>query len=262
MWIALFGPGALAANTIACAAAAGAAAASSAITAGLLAVGAEHGWQWYKGSGTVNRMAKRSTGGVMFHSKLGTLHAIDDELSDSFERMYGAKVKAKGYSLSKVLRMSTVWALGSDVQSLNSSVIAQTSNVSSISFYGDTYMHTAVGHVLDLHNMVNSFIEWNPDVSSNHTLGKRDNLSIDWASYTTYGMNVDEANFDYMEIEELANNMKSDYDEQTWIDYYGWTEKQCLSLGPEGDAAGVDSIIVGELYWNQYGGLDNQCQSG
>ncbi|KAK9427209.1 hypothetical protein V1505DRAFT_58059 [Lipomyces doorenjongii] len=57
VWIALFRPGALAANTIACAAAAGASATSSAITAGLLAVGAEHGWQWYKGSGTVNRMA-------------------------------------------------------------------------------------------------------------------------------------------------------------------------------------------------------------
>lgn len=43
---------------------------------------------------------------------------------------------------------------------------------------------------------------------------------------------------------------------------YGIYDKGCVSVGVSFTPVDDDSWIVGECYWSQYGGLDNECQSG
>jgi hypothetical protein len=66
-------------------------------------------------------------------------------------------------------------------------------------------------------------------------------------------------------VDEDANAAASsaDYSIDGWaesFDYY--STKFCLGASPPNNGLGQNSIIVGEVYTNAYGGIDTFCDSG
>jgi hypothetical protein len=129
-------------------------------------------------------------------------------------------------------------------------------------------IRTAVGHKDSLDQIMVGFDDFKRNNGTTQLKQERqDSLDVNWMSYTTLGENMAEAAQYSQDIQEaeIDSSEQMDYglDDVFSHDFFGgYAPKFCLSAGPPNTNASQDSIIVGEVYVNQFGGLDTDCQSG
>ncbi|KAK9249305.1 hypothetical protein V1506DRAFT_525542 [Lipomyces tetrasporus] len=76
-----------------------------------------------------------------------------------------------------------------------------------------------------------------------------------WMSYTGYGENMQEGSYYEEPLDEETNHDKTeDADDYFVKENKQYHDKFCLGLSPQADSVGVDSIIVGKIYFDPYGG--------
>jgi hypothetical protein len=76
-------------------------------------------------------------------------------------------------------------------------------------------------------------------------------------SFNTYGENMSAGS-----LYEDASKTSADYGVDGWFESFDYfSSKFCLGASPPGEAQGQDSVIVGEVYTNSYGGIDTFCDS-
>ncbi|CCE64517.1 hypothetical protein TPHA_0I00100 [Tetrapisispora phaffii CBS 4417] len=127
-----------------------------------------------------------------------------------------------------------------------------------------SYMHsngtmiTTLTSKNDIASQHEIFVAWINDSQ----LLKRDETAT-WWSYNTYGANPGRCN----DLEQHLNTYSSDY-KQDWeqigmaiasIDNNNIPSKFCLSASDGDTTVRENSAIVGEIYANQYGGIDGTC---
>lgn len=130
-------------------------------------------------------------------------------------------------------------------------------------------IRTALGHTSKMGSILDSFNEFKGTGGTTNllTLKKRQTLTVDWLSYNTYGENMAEGAklLDGIDIDVNIVELPSAFNYDVGFvqaNSGGYAEKFCLGVGPNGDGVGQDSVIVGEVYANQWGGIDTNCQSG
>lgn len=87
----------------------------------------------------------------------------------------------------------------------------------------------------------------------------------DWISYNTYGANPGRC----QDLEQQINTYNSQYDGayeeigSTILNMNGGAipSKFCMAASDGDSNPGENSAIVGEIYFNQYGGVDQECDS-
>lgn len=131
-------------------------------------------------------------------------------------------------------------------------------------------IRAAVGHTSMMESILDSFNDFKTNKYPPAMFAKRD-LSIDWVSFNTYGENMNDANGYQVNIQDVKTGViedasRSDADIM-WDTSFAesntgmYHNKFCLGVGPMGQSAGSESIIVGEVYMNRWGGIDEECQS-
>lgn len=130
-------------------------------------------------------------------------------------------------------------------------------------------IRAGVGHSTMMGHLLDSFNDFKIGGPSNPLLVKKD-LSVNWVSFNTYGENMNEANGFKGNVKNVLNNVESyslssagvasdtAFAETSSGMYHN---KFCLGVSPQGQSVGQESMIVGEVYMNAWGGIDQQCQS-
>ena len=259
MWTALFGPGALATNTAACVAAGAISVLAGAVASGLATLGATQGWV-FEGKGA--NLGERNVYAPLINTKFGLAHHYDAATHQNLNSTFGAMLDKHNTTLLHVTWIETLTNgnyTNSPFHGLNMTqgrVIALNDN---------GIIRTAIGHTDTLPQILEGFNDFK---TSNVTVpakrGKRDTETVNWMSFNTYGENMSEGSLYEESLDEDANASatSADYGVDGWVesfDYY--SSKFCLGASPPGEGQGQDSIIVGEVYTNAYGGVDSFCDS-
>ena len=140
-----------------------------------------------------------------------------------------------------------------------------------LTLHDNGLIRTALGQTTMMGQILESFNEFKGTGGAPNRLmlSKRDTMEVDWMSFNTFGENMAEG-YEYLgdlyENEDLIRDYgqsAASFDDAFVQDYTGnYLSKFCLSAGPNGDAVAQDSIIVGEVYMNAWGGIDSNCDSG
>ena len=231
---------------------------------GLGAYGAEKGWT-FEGVGA--KEGKRAIYEPLVDNVMGVSHHYDATTHWSLNQTYGDMLDSHNATIISVTWLETLPTAnhtGRPLESLNMT------NGRLLTLLDNGTIRSAIGHTTTMGQMLESFNEFK---GTNYTtnplvLGKRDTRSISWLSFNTYGENMNEANgysnniYD-AEFVESANALAGQNDDffGTQESGEGWPNKFCVGLSPTGQAVGKESMIVGEVYENAWGGIDSNCDS-
>jgi hypothetical protein len=234
------------------------------VAAGIGTYGSNKGWVYENDGATVNHRGLRK---ARFHdTHTGVVHYTDPERHDLFHSKFGSMLKRHNTTLVAVTYMELHDGhnhTGSPIEGLNMT------HGRTITLQSNDSTHTAFGHIDSFDEIFNSFDSFKangstPSVQSGLT--RRDTRSKDWASYTVYGENMQ---LGRQYSQPMQQDLSDAEQTRNWAGpdsaaglYVGDAGKYCIGMSPEGNNPGQNSIIVGEVYWNQFGGLDTVCQGG
>lgn len=228
-------------------------AACASISAGLAIGAGGTGWQWWKESG----IAKRSiylehpypaANLILISGTLLEDHVItlNETLGDLFANVSG--VAAMVYDGEKLF-------------------YKRDGNIDNMLTWTINHNGSTISTVVHPNHLSSSALAFKEFATGNDALHKREDG--EWLSYNLYGVNV-------VAAELFVTNMKAEADSGamgvgnmfvsqiqpcTDLQCYGVQNKFCAPFGTS-TTPGVDSIMVGEVYVDAYGGIDNECQSG
>ncbi|RFU23865.1 hypothetical protein B7463_g12479, partial [Scytalidium lignicola] len=227
MWLALFGVGTAIAGTSACIAAGAIAVLATSVASGLATYGYSVGWT-FEGEGAA--LGKRDGYKQIVDTTFGLAHNYDADTH-------------------KALNLTLNMTLGRLVTLNDNGVI-----------------RVAIGATSGLGQIMDGFDAFKSSKSTAAAPSKRQSSeTVDWISFNTYGENMEEGGEFLEAVDEDANASASsaDYSVDGWaegFDYY--STKFCLGASPANNGLGQNSIVVGEVYTNAYGGIDTFCDSG
>ncbi|KAG0646809.1 hypothetical protein D0Z07_6100 [Hyphodiscus hymeniophilus] len=245
-----------------CITAASIAAISAGMAGGLGAYGAERGWT-FEGVGA--KEGKRAVHAPLIDNLMGVSHHYDADTHWSLSQTYGDMLDHHNTSIISVTwleKLPTANHTGGPLEGLNMT------NGRLITLLDSDIVRSAVGHTNMMGQILESFNEFKGTNYSTLPLAKekRSTRNVDWVSFNTYGENMNEANgysnniYDASFVES-ANALAGQNDDfwGTQESGKGWPSKICAGLSPNGQAVGKESMIVGEIYMNQWGGIDSNC---
>jgi hypothetical protein len=192
---------------------------------------------------------------------MGLNHNYDADTHRMLNKTYGSLLQSHNTSIITVTWLETQPNFnhtGKPTENLNMT----SGRLISLKDHTTGYIHTGLGQTTDMGSIISAFSDFK--TSQAPSIARRQSSAISFASYTTYGENMQEGSEYFGDIENDENS-EGHGNEGDVFDFGvgGAPSKYCLSAGPPGeDQVGVNSIIVGEVYMNQFGGLDAQCQSG
>lgn len=245
---------------------------SSAILGGLGAYGTSQGWE-VEGDGGKVGDARRSVSYQPFHNvHFGTLHYYDAEKHSELNDMYGDMLESHNTTL-----VSVTWtALHPDANHTTSALNGLDMTYGRVLTLNDNgAIRTSISHIDHLGGVLESFNKFKGNYSDGPLgLGTR-STDVKYVTYNTYGENMRNANQGYGSDSNAAYYFKHvDLTEVEESQYYSednvWAEqgtggyplKYCMGASRAGNTVGENSIIVGEVYYNQWGGIDSECKSG
>lgn len=237
--------------------------------AGIGTYGGVNAWEWYKGSSSAGEKRelleeKITVGGFnMFHS------------DDHFSEMMGRLSLVLGEDSKNIGLVKQVEVVHNpsepsfESKSLNDSsapIEQATNHTLWVYNHGNLTISTVIvdGDIEDSARALNDHIR-----GTNETINKRyDNGA--WFSFNTYGMNPY-----YSEVlttdgdrfqEEAGPGVQSEYLHKVQPcsndpRCYAVANKGCVAASHDSKGPGIDSDIVGEYYYNSYGGVDGECDS-
>jgi hypothetical protein len=223
----------------------------SAIAAGIAAIGANHGWQWWKGSGTAERTFEVSHYMPVLNNTLygGIGHTYDQ---------YEVLESILGSTVSDLTHIAVIYPNISGIikRDTEDLMVTWTSNFTGWPI--TTFCHNDY--------LADTAKEYMNVFANASYITKRD--GGEWASFNTYGLNTDTAHIvtDNMNAEAdavfqgIGNKLTVQIQPCSDDRCYGTYSKACLAAGQSSNM-GQDSDIVGELYFNAYGGIDSECDS-
>lgn len=229
---------------------------SSSVAAGLASYGYSAGWTWESDGAAIG---KRGSYARIINTKFGTAHVFDPENTMALNLTYGGMLETHNTTLIAVTWIETLEGgnyTGSPFEGLNMTygrLVALNDN---------GVIRTALGGIETLPRILDGFADFKNNVPR---VQRRQSEEVDWLSFNTYGENMYEGGIYVEGLDEDANSSKSsaDFSVDGWSEGYDYyASSMCLSAGSPGSAQGVNSVIVGEVYMNAYGGIDTTCQSG
>lgn len=225
----------------------------AAVSAGLAGESGRSGWQWWKESGVEKRE-------ILISQPLGPLNG-------TFYTGSSVSTYHIDYLKSK---------LGPHFQNLTSVGIIVPNHVDPLRkrdeahFFSwtisrENFNTTTFGFHTSFEASVNAFCD---HVSNSSTIRKRDD-NHEWVSYNLYGLNVAAAELFLMNEKQevdgdmygIGNMFTGKTQPCSELQCYNVDNKFCASWG-QSSVQGQDSIGVGEVYVEAYGGVDNECDSG
>jgi hypothetical protein len=268
MWVALFGGPAAGVPTAACIAAGAIGALSAAAVGGLVTYGTSQGWTFENQGAEIGPTRRDIDGNFtypkLFDTNFGLVHNFDAENTKALNLTYGAMLDKHNTTLLHVTWMET-FPNGNYTNSPYNGLNMTLGRLVSLNDNG--VIRTAIGPTEMLGQILEGFDLFKSSNGSAPPLDKRQASPevVNWMSFNTYGENMYETAglqeglvYDFVSSEEPV-----DWGVDGWaesFDYY--SSKFCLGASPPGDSQGVDSVIVGEVYTNSYGGIDGECDSG
>jgi hypothetical protein len=237
------------------------------IGGGIAAYGATKGWV-QEGQGA--SIGTRDSA-IFYDQYVGLTHHADYERHEHYQNKYGSLLEKHNTTLAAVTwleRSDSHNHTGTPFEGLNMTYGRL------LTLNDNGILRTSFGHVDDIDEMFDAFGNFKADsVSETSVLTPRvDTSSYKWMSFNTYGENMKLGN-NYLGNVEAAvgeleclqcnpNPIYSDY-VTNFGNYVMGLMKFCMGVGGGQNAQrAIDSIIVGEIYWNAYGGIDTICQSG
>lgn len=260
MWLALFGGPAAAGPVSACIAAGAMAVLSAAVAAGLAAYGSEQGWV-FEGSGAA--IGKRDGYSRFIDTNFGLAHNYDADSHRMLNLTYGAMLDTHNTTIVAVTWVETL-AEGNYTGSPFAHLNMTHGRVVTLNDNG--VIRTAIGPTTSLGQIIEGFNEFKTTNMTAPSPAKRaSSETVNWLSYNTYGENMKEGGTFEEALDEDANASKesNEFGVDGWsesFDYYA--SSFCLGASPPGNGQGQNSIIVGEIHTNSYGGIDSICDSG
>lgn len=228
-------------------------AACASISAGLAAEGASSGWQWWKDSGVAKRniLLEHPYPAANLTLVSGSLledhiYALNQSLGNFFDNVTGVSVILNNNEGPLYKRDGSI------------------DNMLTWSINCNDTMITTVVHPRHLLASAEAFKEFTTQTKTFHKRG-----DSEWLSYNLYGLNVVAAELFKANMQneaqsgamDIGNMFVSQIQPCTDLLCYGVQDKFCASFG-DSSIPGEDSIMVGEVYVDAYGGIDNECQSG
>ncbi|KAK5780304.1 hypothetical protein RI543_002059 [Arxiozyma heterogenica] len=202
-------------------------AACASISAVLSAEGASSGWQWWKESG----VAKRNI--LLEHPyPAANLTLASDPLVE--DHVYALN-QPLGKFFDNITGVPAIWY---DNEGSLYKRDGSIDNMLTWSInYNDT-MITTIVHPRHLLASAEAFKEFTTQKKTFHKRGNAKSGAMD-----------------------IGNMFVSQIQPCTDMPYYSVQSKFCASFG-DSSTPGIDSIMVGEVYVDAYGGIDNECQTG
>jgi hypothetical protein len=269
MYTALFG-GAAVAGVAPCIAAGALSLLSGAVASGLYTYGTSQGWTFETIGDTLTPTNQKRADGTPYpkivDTRFGVSHHYDPLTHKALNETYGAMLDKHNTTLLFVTWTQT---LPNANHTTSPFANLNMTNGRLLHLNDNGVIRTAIGHKDSLDQIMVGFDDFKRDNGTTTQLKqeRQDSLDVSWMSYTTLGENMAEASQYSQDIQEaeIDSSEQMDYglDDVFSSDFFGgYAPKFCLSAGPPNTNAGQDSIIVGEVYVNQFGGLDTDCLSG
>ncbi|KAK6200998.1 uncharacterized protein RJT21DRAFT_113651 [Scheffersomyces amazonensis] len=234
-----------------------------AISAAFATEGAANGWEWFQGNGVTGKRDLEDYKGYYMNSFTNSLHYSSTDLEVEFNANYSSLLEAIPHQL---LFVGVSTPNGTELfDGLSNSIKKRDLNEFDHSKFPLIHVTFAVDNrtttILSTYGNIEqglTDLTWNTPPDS---LEKRSSNEVTYVSFNSYGLNMDLArNFEASD-HTVAHTVAESLSDSSWVNYYdGIASKYCMALGTN-DKAGVDSIIVGEVYVQAYGGIDNECDS-
>ncbi len=236
---------------------------------GLGAYGAAKGWQ-FEGVGGEEGQQRRQAYEPIVNHAFGITHNYDAATHGLLNRTHGDMLKSHNTTILSVTwleKIPTANHTGGIFENLNMT------EGRLLTLLDNGVVRVAVGHMTMMDQILDSFNEFKgPGATEPLLFSKKDSeLTVSWVSFNTYGENMNESNgylgnVDGMYAQDVdcgAHGVDCEYSS----DYVNFAEqdtgefvsKYCLGLSPQGQSAGKESMIVGEVYMNAWGGIDSGC---
>jgi hypothetical protein len=238
---------------------------AASISAGIYTAGASEGWV-FESAGAGAGEERRSTNTPFENNRMGLTHNYDSTTHQMLNQTYGNLLRSHNTTIITVTWLEQQPSFnhtGKVTEHLNMTL----GRLVSLKDHGTGYIHTGLGQIEDMGRLIEAFGSYKTSqaTGSSKRLGRRQSeVDVSFMSYTTYGENMQEGSEYFLDIEDDSiSEGEGPEDDVFTFDTGGIPEKFCLSAGPPNeDEIGYNSIIVGEVYMNQWGGLDGECQSG
>ncbi|KAK9349676.1 hypothetical protein V1523DRAFT_168004 [Lipomyces doorenjongii] len=242
------------ATSLACIGSAALTVVSAANAGGLYSYGSSQGWVFESNGASVG---KRALNGGLYYAITGHYIQHDWDLRDSIMDQYYEQLHGIDANITNVFKHFCYNA------TLNESL----SNLSSMVIKRQGVTVAVLTERDQVRQRIESFIQfsrgWPTLSNTTHVINKRNDMLASRMSYTVYGENMQGGSYYEEPLDEEANQDKTDDSDDYFVkENKQYHDKFCLGLSSQTDSVGIDSIIVGEIYVNAYGGLDGECQNG
>lgn len=219
------------------------------------------GWQWSSGSDLTKRYEKSDNGKTGFLKSIdltnelyqrNTLSSIDFE-AYHYNMLGVHLVTGTGeFGLAKVVSAWNTTEYGDEPQDHFAVVLHYVSNTR----WSGKLILTNYG---SMHQVARLFAS-NESDSSNTPRSDIYWVTYDWDGFNENLLRQYWTNLDDENITSQQNSIKQQIDYYNSRDDYA-VSKICMPLG-SGDAIGQNTILLGETYANQFGGVDGECELG
>ncbi len=237
---------------------------ASSIAGGLGAFGSSVGWKFETDGAEVG---ERSTFQPIVHYALGVSHYYDADTHRFLNQTYGTMLDSYNTTILSVSWMETLPDAnhtGGVLENLNMT------NGRFVTLLDNGVIRTALGATASMGHIVEEFDRFKRFGSLTNPLNlkKRDGVAApDWLSFNTYGENMKEGAQFLGDFNNVQNTIREGQNLGTvanWVQASSgeYQSKFCCAASPSGNGPGQNSIIVGEVYMNDFGGIDGECDSG
>ncbi|KAK9482071.1 hypothetical protein V1527DRAFT_486047 [Lipomyces starkeyi] len=235
------------ATSLACIGSAALTVVSVANAGGLYSYGSSQGWVFESNGASVSN---RALNGGLYYAITGHYIQHDWDLRDSIMDQYYEQLHGIDANITNVFKHFSYNATLNESLSNLSSMVLKRQGVT-------------VAVLTERDELYTVFAWLANTIFTTHVINKRNDMLASWMSYNLYGENMQEGSYYEEPLDEEANQDKTDdLDDYFVKENKQYHDKFCLGLSPQTDSVGIDSIIVGEIYVNAYGGLDGECQNG
>lgn len=221
------------------------------------------GWTYNSGSTTANARRQDLNTTVTLNGTSYNMHR-DQFVFDEFDSLIRMHSPQHGHKINHVAKLNN-YTSHIDMPSVYS--FSTRFSFGNVSVIGDAKSVVDALKVHESCQMGNNCIS-----DSSNTTSKRDNDDSGWVSYTDWGTNpgydqdYEDWNYGYLVPHDYAEKLGGQLVEKTQsctndIRCFAVANKYCLSLGYSQERT-QDSVAVGEVYMNAYGGVDGDCMNG
>lgn len=206
----------------------------------------------------------------LIHTKFGVSHHFDLDTHKLLHYKHGGMLDSHNTTLISVTwleKLPSANHTGGPFEALNMT------EGRLLTLNDNGMIRTALGHINAMDRILDSFNDFKGNNGKGNPLTKRQTSEVNFITYNTFGLNPSEIESDNAEgiigitdlnAAEGADGVTNfaDFDAAFMqTNSAGETpEKLCVSAGPQGSAVGQNSFIIGEMYQNQFGGIDQSCQ--